>query len=149
LCRNVATLIINRGTIKPGQILVAGNTWCKVRMLTNEAGKAIKEAGPSSPVEVAGWKDIPAAGEAVLQATDEDFAKNVVKARQESKDREDILKSIDDINERRMKDRIAREKRENLSKWEKRAVVANATAASSDSSDEKCLYIILKGKIIY
>ena len=67
----MATLIINRGTIEPGQILVAGNTWCKVRMLTNEHGKSIKSAGPSSPVEVAGWKEVPAAGDSVLQAKDE------------------------------------------------------------------------------
>ena len=68
---NVATLLIKRGTLESGQLLVAGNSWCKVRSMTNEKGSLVKKVGPSMPVEVIGWKSLPEAGDLVLEAKDE------------------------------------------------------------------------------
>lgn len=62
----VTTVIVQRGTLKRGCVLVAGNTWAKVRFLFDENGRAVTEAGPSSAVEVVGWKELPPAGEVVL-----------------------------------------------------------------------------------
>jgi translation initiation factor IF-2 len=62
---------VKRGTLKQGDVIVAGTTWCKVRMMTDEKGQIVKNALPSTPVKVMGWKELPAAGDEVLRATDE------------------------------------------------------------------------------
>ncbi|KAJ3333407.1 hypothetical protein HDU76_008431 [Blyttiomyces sp. JEL0837] len=102
---NTATIVVQRGTLKSGDILVAGTTWCKVRMLTDENGRMVKEAGPSMPIETIGWKDLPAAGDFVLQAKDEETAKTVVEHRKVTLDRSEIVKSIDEMNEKRLKEK--------------------------------------------
>lgn len=68
---NVATVLVQRGTLKPGAVIVAGQTWCKVRSMVDHQGKAVKEATPGMPVKVIGWKDVPHAGDEMLQAEDE------------------------------------------------------------------------------
>jgi small GTP-binding protein len=64
----VATVLVRRGTLKPGTIIVAGKTWARVRSLRNEAGVVQMSAGPGTPIEVDGWRDQPEAGDEVLQA---------------------------------------------------------------------------------
>ncbi|ORZ16952.1 translation initiation factor IF-2 [Absidia repens] len=48
---NVATVLVRRGTLKPGSVVVAGNTWCKVRSMTDHQGKPVKQALPGTPVK--------------------------------------------------------------------------------------------------
>ncbi len=62
---------MKRGTLKRGDILVAGKTWCRARMMFNDQGKPITQAGPSTPVELSGWKDIPVAGDVVIGTSTE------------------------------------------------------------------------------
>ncbi len=57
-----ATLIIKNGTLRTGNVLVSGKAFSPVRILENFAGKSIKEAGPSKPVRVVGWSDMPEVG---------------------------------------------------------------------------------------
>lgn len=71
LLRPVTTAIVQQGTLKRGAVLVAGKTWAKVRFLFDEKGRAVTEAGPSSAVEVVGWKDLPSAGELLLEVESE------------------------------------------------------------------------------
>ncbi|GBC41773.2 uncharacterized protein OCT59_018145 [Rhizophagus irregularis] len=97
----VATILVKRGTLKQGDIIVAGTTWCKVRMMTNEKGQIIKNALPSTPVKVIGWKELPVAGDEVFQATDEELAKIVVVNRKLKSSREQQLKDLEVINEKR------------------------------------------------
>ncbi len=59
----VATLLVKEGTLKQGDPLVLGNTWGKVRAMSDHSGKRIKVAGPSTPVEVIGLDGVPAAGD--------------------------------------------------------------------------------------
>lgn len=68
---NVATVLVRRGTLKPGATIVAGRTWCKVRSMTDHQGKVVKEALPGTPVKVIGWKEVPSAGDEMLEAPDE------------------------------------------------------------------------------
>ncbi|KAM0716976.1 hypothetical protein Q7P37_006828 [Cladosporium fusiforme] len=105
----VATVLVRRGTLKQGAVIVAGNTWARVRSLRNEAGIVINEAGPGMPVEVDGWRDQPAAGDEVLQAPTEQKATSVVEYRAEKAEREKTAEDMEAINEAR---RLEQEKRE-------------------------------------
>lgn len=67
----VTTAIIQRGTLRKGSILVAGKTWAKVRLMFDENGKTISEAHPSMPVGIIGWKDLPSAGDEILEVESE------------------------------------------------------------------------------
>lgn len=63
---------MQRGTLKKGCYLVAGEVWCRVRALYDEFGKMVSEAPPSMPVEVTGWReDLPSAGDEVLEVETE------------------------------------------------------------------------------
>jgi len=67
----LATLLVQKGTLKPGDNLVIGNTWGKVKAMFNERGKQIKKARPSTPVEVLGINSVPQAGDSFIVARDE------------------------------------------------------------------------------
>ena len=82
----VATVLVKRGTVRPGDILVAGTTWTRIKTLKNEAGTLIDEATPGMPVEIDGWREQPEAGSEVLQAPSEQHAKDVVDYRLERSD---------------------------------------------------------------
>ncbi|CDK24870.1 unnamed protein product [Kuraishia capsulata CBS 1993] len=75
---NTATFLVRRGTLKPGMFIVAGTTYAKVRSLKDEFGKPLKAAGPSTPVEVTGWKGLPEAGDEAIEAKNESVAKKVI-----------------------------------------------------------------------
>ena len=67
----VASVIVQQGTLRRGCVLVAGRSWAKVRFLFDEQDKALEEAGPSRAVQVVGWKDLPSAGEELLEVESE------------------------------------------------------------------------------
>ena len=106
----VATVLVRRGTLKTGAVVVAGKTWARVRSLRNEAGVAIKEAGPGIPVEIDGWRDQPAAGDEVLQAPNEQKATSVVEYRLEKVEREKTAEDMEVINEARRHEAEKRER---------------------------------------
>ena len=77
----VATVIVDRGTLRVGDPVVAGGGWGKVRAMFDEAGKQVTEAGPSTPVEVLGLDDVPLAGDELRVAPNEKVARAVAEAR--------------------------------------------------------------------
>jgi translation initiation factor IF-2 len=77
----VATVIVERGTLRVGDPVVAGGGWGKVRAMFDEAGQQITEAGPSTPVEVLGLDDVPLAGDELRAAPNEKVARAVAEAR--------------------------------------------------------------------
>jgi translation initiation factor IF-2 len=87
----VATVLVKRGTLRPGDYIVAGRVHAKIRSLRNEAGVEVDEAPPGTAVEVLGWKEPPDAGDQVLQAPDEGRAKSAVRYRQELKERGEVI----------------------------------------------------------
>ncbi|CBF74393.1 translation initiation factor 2, partial [Aspergillus nidulans FGSC A4] len=107
----VATVLIRRGTLRPGDILVAGNTWARVRTLRNEAGVSISEATPGMPVEIDGWRENPTAGTELLQAEDEQHAKDVVEYRVEREETQRLGQDTAAINEAR-RDMIEKRRKE-------------------------------------
>ncbi len=74
----VATVLVQRGTLKVGDIFVAGSEWGRVRALIDDRGTQIKEAGPSSPVEVLGLQGTPSAGDELAVVDTESRARDVV-----------------------------------------------------------------------
>ncbi|TPX18124.1 uncharacterized protein E0L32_002633 [Thyridium curvatum] len=100
----VATVLVKRGTLRKGDIIVAGTTWARVRSLRSEAGVELEEAPPSTPVEILGWREPPAAGDQVLQAPDEGRAKDAAHYRQELRDREKSANELA-LQEKREKER--------------------------------------------
>ncbi|HEY4076919.1 MAG TPA: translation initiation factor IF-2 [Rhizomicrobium sp.] len=77
----VATVLVQRGTLKIGDIVVAGAEWGKVRLLANERGEAVKEAGPSTPIEVLGLSAAPEAGDEMVVVESEARAREVAEYR--------------------------------------------------------------------
>ncbi|KAK3646807.1 translation initiation factor IF-2 [Elasticomyces elasticus] len=97
----VATVLVRRGTLRPGCVIVAGKTWARVRTLRNEAGQAVADCGPGLPVEVDGWRDQPAAGDEVLQAPSEQKATDVVEYRVGLEEQRKTAEDMEVINETR------------------------------------------------
>lgn len=112
----VATVLVRRGTMHPGDVIVAGNTWARVRSLRNEAGVQIPSAGPGTPVEVDGWREQPAAGDEVLQAPDEQKAKSVIELRLERAQRVQMATDMAAVNEARRLEQEKREREDQLAK---------------------------------
>ena len=81
----VATVLVDKGTLKVGDPIVAGAAWGKVRALINKRGEQIKEAGPSTPVQVLGLSSVPQAGDEFRSAPDEKTARVVGDARGHSR----------------------------------------------------------------
>ena len=77
----VATVLVQEGTLKQGDYIVSGPNFGRVRAMTDEHGKRVKEAGPSTPVEILGLGGVPGAGDAFQVATSEKEAKKVVSSR--------------------------------------------------------------------
>jgi translation initiation factor IF-2 len=78
----VASLLVQSGTLKKGDVLLAGGTFGRIRAMLDENGKAIDEAGPSIPVEILGLSDVPAAGDEAMALADERKAREIALFRQ-------------------------------------------------------------------
>lgn len=77
----VASVLVQKGTLKVGDLLLAGAFYGRVRAMTDENGKAVKTAGPSIPVEILGLPDAPNAGDEILVVSDEKKAREVAEFR--------------------------------------------------------------------
>jgi len=101
-----ATVLLQRGLLKPGGYLIAGNSWCKVRMLIGDRGEKLAELRPSQAAKVVGWKDIvPGAGVDVLAVENEGRAKEVVTYRNAIAMKEYAEAQVDIIAENRGQER--------------------------------------------
>ncbi|MCL6573384.1 MAG: translation initiation factor IF-2 [Bacillus sp. (in: Bacteria)] len=78
---SVATLLVQNGTLKIGDPIVVGHTHGRVRAMVNDVGRRVKEAGPSTPVEITGLSDVPQAGDRFVVFDDEKTARQVGEAR--------------------------------------------------------------------
>ncbi|KAJ1950029.1 translation initiation factor IF-2, partial [Linderina macrospora] len=172
---NVASVLVNRGTLKVGDIIVAGAAWCKVRSMTDDRGKSVKEAGPASAVKIMGWKELPQAGDSVLQAATEAKAKEVVDNRVEKRKNKEKLMELAAMNDRRRENHErddserAEEKAFKLAVWEfhqgirttypdppirnKKSDAQGETAAPADGSTAstentvKTIPVVIKGDV--
>ena len=80
----VATLLVQNGTLKQGDIVIAGTAVGRVRVMTNDKGRTVKAAGPSVPVEITGLADVPTPGDEFNVVTDERMARELVEQRKQA-----------------------------------------------------------------
>ena len=78
----VATVLVQKGTLRQGEIVVAGAEWGKVRAMLDDKGQQVKIAGPSTPVEILGLSSVPAAGEPFVAVENEQRAREISEFRQ-------------------------------------------------------------------
>ncbi len=79
----IMTVLVQNGTLKQGDIIIAGTSVGRVRTMINDKGQRVKEAGPSVPVEIAGMSEVPNAGDVFNAVSDERMARELVEERKE------------------------------------------------------------------
>ncbi|EXJ89713.1 translation initiation factor IF-2 [Capronia epimyces CBS 606.96] len=130
----VATVLVRRGTLRPGDFIVAGTTWARVRTLRNDSGKLISEAPPGTPVQIDGWRGgDPMAGDEVLQAESEQRAKEAVGVRQEREENARAIEDMTAINTVRTEEAEARAK---VLDWEKEQGYTSMRASRRPKDNE-------------
>lgn len=67
----LATVLVTRGTLRRGSVLVAGLSWAKVRSLFNEDQEVLQTVTPGNPAQVIGWRSLPSAGDLILEVESE------------------------------------------------------------------------------
>ncbi|XP_024408548.1 translation initiation factor IF-2, mitochondrial isoform X2 [Desmodus rotundus] len=154
----VTTAIIQRGTLRKGSILVAGKSWAKVRLMFDENGKTVTEACPSMPVGIIGWRDLPSAGDEILEVESESRAREVVEWRkyeqEEEKNKEDLKIIEEKRKEHQELHRKDREKYGTLH-WKKRSFIKYQEKKEQKFSkpkekverDSNILPVIIKGDV--
>uniref|UniRef100_A0ABI7VS78 Mitochondrial translational initiation factor 2 n=1 Tax=Felis catus TaxID=9685 RepID=A0ABI7VS78_FELCA len=154
----VTTAIIQRGTLRRGSILVAGKSWAKVRLMFDENGKTIHEACPSMPVGIVGWRDLPSAGDEILEVESEPRAREVVDWRKYEQQQEKNKENLKIIEEKRKEHqeahRKAREKYGTLH-WKERSFLKYQEkkeqkplkTKEKEEKDSNVLPIIIKGDV--
>jgi translation initiation factor IF-2 len=86
----MATVLVQEGTLRVGDIIVSGEAMGKVRALLNDKGSSVLEAGPSMPVEVLGLDSVPEAGDMVNAVAEEKAAKSVIENRRDARRQKDV-----------------------------------------------------------
>jgi translation initiation factor IF-2 len=87
----VATLIVQEGTLRVGDPVVAGTTYGKIRAMFDDKGRKLNSAGPSTPVEVLGFEELPIAGDTFIVVEDEKKARQIAEIRKQKKEQQEKL----------------------------------------------------------
>jgi len=123
----VATVLITNGTLRVKDGIVAGTTQGKIRAMFNDDGVSILEAGPSTPVEVVGLSDVPAAGDTLYAVEQDKLSRKVVEERK-NKQKAEKLKNISKVSLDDLFDKIAEGQLKNLNIIVKADVQGSAEA---------------------
>ena len=155
----VATVLVRRGTMRPGDFIVAGTTWGRIRTLRDDTGRLVDEAPPGTPVQIDGWRgEDPSAGLEVLQAENEELAKSVVEYRLEVAETARLTSDTAAINAARSEEAEARAKVlewEAQQEWAKKRAHARPKdnegwveeSAASTAGGKKLVHFVIKGDV--
>ncbi|NXP45379.1 IF2M factor, partial [Heliornis fulica] len=154
----VTTAIIQRGTLRKGCVLVAGKTWAKVRLMFDENGKAVDAASPGIPVEIMGWKEVPSAGDEILEVESEQRAHEVVAWRTYVEQQERMKRDVEVIEAKQREHRMEYEKKQqklaHLTWRQRKAALYKANKhlmflkpKERTEIDENVLSVIVKGDV--
>ena len=86
----IMTVLVQNGTLHTGDLIIAGTAVGRVRVMTNDKGRRVQEAGPSVPVEITGISEVPAAGDVFDAVSDERMARELVEQRRQQKKNETL-----------------------------------------------------------
>ncbi len=78
----LATLLVQKGALEVGNVVVTGNTWGKIKAMSNDKGEQVRKAGPSSPVEILGINAVPKSGDTFTVVADEHQARNIIEKKE-------------------------------------------------------------------
>ncbi|MEO8198001.1 MAG: translation initiation factor IF-2 [Thermoanaerobaculia bacterium] len=87
----IASVLVQNGTLKVGDVFVSGSTWGRVRSMSDDRGKRANESGPATAAEVTGFADIPEAGDTFQVVPDEQKARSIVEFRQQESRKKDLV----------------------------------------------------------
>ncbi len=104
----VARIMIQDGTLKVGDIVIAGGAWGKVRAMTDEVGRALAAAGPSTPIEVLGLNEVPSAGDPVHAVKDGKTAEEIAETRRKKANKSLIPENVG-VTLEGLRDRLSKE----------------------------------------
>ncbi|WWC68814.1 translation initiation factor IF-2 [Kwoniella pini CBS 10737] len=146
---NVATVLITRGTLKTGSSIVAGQTWCRVRQMQDDKGKPIKEALPGQPISITGWKELPLAGDELLEAVKgEDEAKKAINNRKRDEERKRMMIDVEQINAKRKEERERLEAEAALNEAiESGNKINNSEEGIKKEEEKKILRLVIKADV--
>lgn len=146
-----ATMLVQNGTLKHGMMLVAEEAICKVRVMSDHAGRPLKEAPPSTPVEVAGWRRLPPVGATVMQVSSEEEAQEIVNSYQQKREEIEQINRNKIIREREiLHDKMWQVKNKSLSRdatMPLRAVMSYEEFIQ-DQDTRPTLNVIIKSDVI-
>ena len=142
----IASMLVQRGTLNVGDKIVVGNAIGKIRNMKNDKGKNVKEAGPSTPVEVTGLSEVPEAGDIFYEVKDEKTAKHLIEQRK-LKSREQNIANNDVVTLDNLFEKMESEDLKQLSIIVKTDV--QGTAEAMKSSLEKLSNEEVKVKVIH
>jgi translation initiation factor IF-2 len=89
----IATVLIQNGTLRTGDVFVSGSTWGRVRLMTDDRGRRLHEAGPSTPVEITGFTEVPGAGDLLQVMDEESKARPIAELRRQEERARDLRPS--------------------------------------------------------
>ncbi|KAJ7771689.1 hypothetical protein B0H16DRAFT_1514334 [Mycena metata] len=139
----IATVLVLRGSLKPGAHILSGVHHAKVRIMHDSNGNTVKTASPGMAITVSGWKSIPDAGDEVLQGTESEIKRAIVN-RQRKADIQASLEDVEAINNNRQQERDRRQA-------EAEAEAAGEAAATTPKAEEptgpKELRLIIKADV--
>ncbi len=97
----VATMLVQRGKLDVGDTIIVGSTIGRIRTMTNDKGKKVKSAGPSTPVEITGLNNVPSSGDIFYEVKDERTAKHLIEKRKQEEREKELAKNravtLDDL----------------------------------------------------
>ncbi|KAI0928636.1 hypothetical protein AcW2_004584 [Taiwanofungus camphoratus] len=137
----VATVLLLRGCLKPSDYIIAGVSHAKVRILSDSTGKTVRAAYPGMAVTVSGWKELPSAGDEVLQGTETEVKKALAN-RIRKAELDATLSDMEAINEQR---RLEREQKEKEVKMDSEG--AEITVYDGQTEGPKQLRLVIKADV--
>ena len=102
----IATVLVQNGSLRPGDVFVAGATWGRVRSMTDDLGNRLTEAEPATPVEVTGFGDVPDAGDLFQIVDNESKARSIAEFRRNEQRSRELAPSVGKVSLEQIFDRI-------------------------------------------
>lgn len=145
----IATILVQRGTLRQGDVVVVGSTIGRIRMMNNDRGQAIEEAGPSTPVEITGLAGVPEGGDILYQVENERVARDLVDKRR-TEERESALRQTSRMSLEKLFDRMGDEEVIDLNiiiKGDAQGSVEAMTSSMENLSNDKIRVQVIHGAV--